>query len=229
MTRINLRYELKIACDPHLLAQARTWIRLHPAGFRETFPSRQVNSLYLDTPHLNSFNANQAGISSRQKLRLRWYGDTHLLTNITNNPTLELKLKQNLLGSKKQQRLDCVVDWKRPLPHILHTIANAADPEWQQWLNAATQPTLINQYQREYYATFDGDIRATLDYAQIAYDQRMAGQPNLKRPLPIPNLVVIEMKAAPDSSKRLQAAMAHFPLPRSRNSKYVNGIAAAWK
>ncbi|MCP4424174.1 MAG: VTC domain-containing protein [Chloroflexi bacterium] len=223
----NLRYELKMVCDPHLQAQARAWIRLHPAGFRETYPARQVNNLYLDTPHLNSFNANQAGISARQKLRLRWYGDAGAATTV--NPTLELKLKENLLGDKKQQILNCVVDWQRPYSHILQTIHNAAGPEWGQWLDAAAQPILINWYRREYFATYDGAIRATLDYAQAAYDQRMSARPNFERPSPLPNLVVIEMKAVPDDGERLQAAMAHFPIPRSRNSKYVNGIAAAWK
>lgn len=75
MPKDNLRYELKMRCSPHLLAQARTWIRLHPARLRETYPLRQVNNLYFDTPHLSSFNANQVGISKRQKLRLRWYGE----------------------------------------------------------------------------------------------------------------------------------------------------------
>ncbi len=181
----NLRYELKMSCAPHLLAQARTWIRLHPAGFRETFPLRQVNNLYLDTPHMNSFNANQAGISRRQKLRLRWYGPSDGSTTAV-NPTLELKLKENLLGDKKQQRLDCIVDWERPYSHILQTIRNAAGSKWQHWLNAASQPVLINWYQREYYATFDGALRVTLDYAQAAYDQRMGVRPNWKRPSPLP-------------------------------------------
>jgi hypothetical protein len=53
-----LRYELKLVCEAPYLAQARSWLRLHPEGFRVAFPPRMVNSLYLDTPHLNSFNAN---------------------------------------------------------------------------------------------------------------------------------------------------------------------------
>lgn len=215
-----------MTCPPQWLAQARTWIRLHPAGFRTTFPTRQVNNLYLDTPHLNSFNANQAGISTRQKLRLRWYGPAD---ETAVHPTLELKLKDNLLGDKKQQPLNCMVDWQRPYSEILALIRHAAGPEWQPWFDAATQPVLINQYQREYFATFDGAIRATLDYAPLAYDQRLAARPNRQRPLPPADLIVIELKATPAHSERLQAAMAHFPIPRSRNSKYVNGVVAAWK
>ena len=218
-----MRYELKMTCNPNQLAQARSWIRLHPAGFRKTYPSRQINNLYLDTPHLNSFNANQEGVSRRQKLRLRWYGEANGALPAV-NPTLELKLKENLLGSKNQQVLDCTIDWQRPYSHILQTIRRAADLEWQQRLGTAVQPILINCYRREYYATYDGLIRATLDYAQAAFSQRIGLYPNFQRPSPLPDLVVVEMKSAPGDSERLQAAMSHFPVPRSRNSKYVNGI-----
>lgn len=225
MRETELRHELKMVADGRWLAQARTWIRLHPAGFRTTFQPRLVNNLYLDTPRLNSFNANQAGISTRQKLRLRWYGT---ITTLTEKPVLELKCKSDLLGNKKLQTLDCVLDWQRPYRQLLQTIRQSAGEQWAFWLNAASQPVLINQYRREYFANADGSLRATLDYAQIAYDQRLANRPNLQHQTPLTNFVVIEMKATPEHGPALQAAMAYFPLPRSRNSKYVNGAAAAW-
>jgi hypothetical protein len=225
MRETELRHELKIVVDSYRLAQARSWIRLHPAGFRTTFPPRLVNNLYLDTPHLNSFSANQAGVSTRQKLRLRWYGPITLLTS---QPVLELKCKSDLLGNKKLQPLDCVIDWQRPYRHILQTIRNSAGEKWIAWLNAASQPVLINHYYREYYANADGSLRATLDSTHVVYDQRLAARPNLQRRLPLTDIAVIELKAAPEYSPALQAAMAYFPLPRSRNSKYVNGVAASW-
>ena len=94
----GLRYELKLVCEPHRLAQARSWIRLHPARFVVAYPPRRVNSLYLDTPDLSSLGENLAGVSDRQKLRLRWYGDSVRAIE----PLLELKQKRNLLGRKKQ-------------------------------------------------------------------------------------------------------------------------------
>ena len=227
----DLRYELKLTCDVAYLAQARTWIRLHPEGFRTAYAPRLVNNLYLDTPELNSFNANMAGVAERQKLRLRWYdeaerleiGDWRLLVS---KPTLELKYKRNLLGGKRQQVLACELDLKRPFAELLTTIHQAADPEWQQWLTAAAQPTLINRYSREYYVTVDGAIRATLDYNQAAYDQRLSSRPNLHRPLAMPDFVVIELKTTPEHIERLQWAIGRFPIPRSRNSKYMNGVLA---
>lgn len=224
MHETALRHELKIVTGSHRLAQARGWIHLHPEGFRTTYPPRRVNNLYLDTPHLNSFNANQDGISTRQKLRLRWYGAT---TAVITRPVLELKCKSDLVGSKKQETLDCELDLQRPYRHLLHTIRTAAGSGWEQWLTAAGQPVLINQYRREYFASPDGLLRATLDYDQRAYDQRLATRPNWQRPLPLTSDIVIEIKAAPAHSHRLQSAMACFPVARSRNSKYIRGVAAS--
>ena len=220
-----LRYELKLICEAHYLAQARTWIRLHPEGFRVAYAPRTVNNLYLDTPELNSFNANMAGVPDRQKLRLRWYGEKGE-GSIVSQPVLELKYKLNLLGGKRQQVLACDLDWTRPYADLLATIREATGPEWPQWLTVATQPTLINRYQREYYVTVDDAIRATLDYAQVIYDQRLQPSPNLNRPMPLADFVVIELKAIPEHIERLQWAVGRFPIPRSRNSKYVKGVLA---
>jgi hypothetical protein len=227
-----LRYELKLTCAAHYLAQARAWIRLHPEVFRVAYAPRTVHNLYLDTPELNSFNANRAGMPDRQKLRLRWYGeqgvggDKRNKRSLVAEPVLELKYKMNLLGGKQQQALACELDWQRPYSELLATVKKAAGPQWQQWLTTATQPTLINYYQREYYITVDGAIRATLDYAQVIFDQRLQPYPNLSRPIPLTDFVVIELKATPEHIERLQEAVGRFPIPRSRNSKYVKGILA---
>lgn len=224
VTGAERRYEIKLVCDAGLLAQARTWIRQHPALFRSAYPSRLVHNLYLDTPGLNSFGANLAGISTRQKLRLRWYGERR---DVVVHPVLELKRKENMLGDKKRQTLACELDWQRPYRHILRQVQEAAAADWQPWLQAATQPALINRYRRDYFATADGVLRATLDYGLQAYDQRLAARPNRTRPLPLPDVVIIEVKAPLDHLPRLQEAMGHFPLPRMRSSKYANSLLAA--
>ncbi len=221
----NLRYELKLTCGAQFLSQARSWIRLHPAGFRSAYPTRQVNSLYFDTPQLHSYHGNLAGHSGRQKLRLRWYGER--LTQIT-APTLELKLKENLVGDKKQQKLDCTLDLSQPYAKSLPIIRSAAPAEWQPRLAVASQPTLINSYQRSYFTTPDQRVRVTLDYGQVAFGQRTAIRPNLNRPLLGQDLVVIEIKGPPEESDRLEKIINHFPISRSRNSKYVNGMQAQW-
>ena len=219
----GLRYELKWVCEPHQLAQARSWIRLHPAGFVVAYPPRRVNSLYLDTPHLSSFDENLAGVSDRQKLRLRWYGDDAQ----TISPLLELKVKRNLLGTKVQVLLPCTLDLTSPWSALLGTIRACVEPAWRVRMQTATQPTLFNHYQREYYCTSDGALRVTLDYAYAAYDQRLSLCPNLRVPLAVADRLVIEVKAAPEHVERLQEAAAQFPALRTRNSKYASSLLAA--
>jgi len=223
LTSDDLRYEIKLVCDPHRLPQARSWIRLHPAGFVVAYPPRRVNSLYLDTLRLSSLDDNLAGLSARQKLRLRWYGDK--VTGI--QPTLELKQKRNLLGRKKRCLLPCKLDLTWPWIEILEAIRASTGPDWQVMLQTVNQPTLLNCYQREYYVTPDGAVRVTLDFAQAAYDQRFSLRPNLRVRLPITDTIVIEIKILQDWAERLPEVAAQFPVPRGRHSKYVRGLLIA--
>ncbi len=219
----TLRYELKLICSAQQLSQARTWIRLHPAGFQPTYPTRQVNSLYFDTHQLHSLHDNLAGLSGRQKLRLRWYGP---LSKTIDNPMLELKIKENLLGAKKQQVLGCSLDLTKSYSEILPIVRSAVAAEWQAQLGVACKPTLLNSYTRDYLATPDRQVRITLDYDQVAYGQQMSPRPNLDRPLLGQDMVVIEVKGPPDEAQRLEEIMSHFPISRGRNSKYVRGMLA---
>ena len=132
-----------------------------------------------------------------------------------------------MLGNKKRLKLSCTLDMRRPWSDILHLVRENAGDKWQRWLQAATQPTLINQYQREYYASPDGAVRATLDFNHRFFNQQYRLRPNLQQRLFPPDSVVIEVKSSPGYGPRLQSGMAFFPLPRSRNSKYINGVAAA--
>ena len=218
------RYELKLVCGPHLLPQARSWIRLHPEGFVVAYPPRRVNSVYLDTLHLSSFCENLAGVSQRQKLRLRWYGDE--LAHVV-RPLLERKRKRNLLGTKEQMVLACELDLTSPWAEILATIRTTAGTDWRTLLQTVHHPTLLTSYRRDYYATPDGVVRVTLDYAQAAYDQRLSPRPNLRARIPIADNVVIEIKASPGQEERLQEVAARFPARRSRNSKYASGLQVA--
>ena len=225
----DLRYEIKLVCEPHMLAQARSWIRLHPAGFLMAYPPRQVNSLYLDTLHLRSLTDNLEGLSTRRKLRIRWYGDRmgHVPHVMDIQPVLELKEKRNLLGRKKRCVLPCAFDLTLPWARILQMIRANVGPEWQVVLQTVDQPTLLIHYQREYYITPDGAIRVTLDFDQVAYDQRLAPRPNLRVRLPIADTVVIEIKTAPEHDGQLHQVAACFPALRSRHSKYTRGLLTA--
>ena len=85
-------------------------------------------------------------------------------------------------------------------------------------------PTLINHYEREYYVSRDGVLRATLDYDQIFYDQRHSIRLNLTRKAPLLDTMVLELKTGVEHYDQLCKAIQHFPMRVSRNSKYVNGV-----
>ena len=44
-------------------------------GFLRAYPNRTVNSLYYDNLKFSSIKDNLAGITPRNKYRLRWYGN----------------------------------------------------------------------------------------------------------------------------------------------------------
>ena len=88
-------------------------------------------------------------------------------------------------------------------------------------------PVLINHYQRRYFVTPDDVLRLTIDTTLHAYDQRATTQPNLKRPLPQAQCVIVELKSPIDAVRRLSAALTHFPASVDRFSKYVQGVLAA--
>ena len=190
LTAADWRYELKLVCPQAKLAAARSWILQHPEGMRVAYVPRLVRSLYLDTPALNSFEANVAGVSRRQKLRLRWYGSS---TGRVENPVLELKFKENTEGGKRREKLNWMLDWKRPYFILLGELRQAAGAKWASWLSGATEAVLLNQYAREYYVSPDGQLRMTLDYDLRAFDQRLLGRPNLRQALPLPATAIIEI------------------------------------
>lgn len=219
----GLRYEMKLVCNPAEVAQARSWIRLHRAGFVSSYPPRLVNTIYFDTPRLAFYEDNMAGISRRDKVRLRWYGES--IVGI--QPSLELKQKENLLGRKKRWPLPCLLDLTRPWQETMDMLLSNSDPTFALALQTATQPALITRYVREYFVTTDGDIRCTLDYEQQAFDQRLSAKPNLHVRLPVRPLVIIEVKAHESHGERLWEAVAGFPVRRHRNSKYAIGVQRA--
>ena len=224
-TEPDRRFELKFSLDQHQLPQARSWLWLNPAGFRPTYSPRFVNSIYFDTPDLGNLNANLAGITLRQKIRLRWYGD---LGDEVDGPILELKFKKNLLGGKKRLELPLTLALSAPWTTLLQNLQEQVPAEWQAYLATNTRPTVLVRYWREYYATADGRIRATLDYKQQSFGQKLAMRPNRTYPLNLAYRPVIEIKAGLPEEARLQEITASIPVGRSRNSKYVNGTIAEW-
>jgi hypothetical protein len=222
----SLRYEIKIPCTYHQLAEIEAWVRLDPAHWRVAFPPRQVNNIYFDTVDCQSLNDNLGGAGSRGKLRLRWYG-TRLDT--VDDGQLELKHREGMVGWKDVWPFDGVLDLARlSWPEVVPLLRGAAAEQAVVWLDRLPVPVLINHYWRAYHVTADGRVRLTVDTALRAYSQRLSVRPNLCRPAPIIERIVVELKGGVDSlsHERLIEALARFPLRPDRHSKYVHGMLA---
>ena len=102
------------------------------------------------------------------------------------------------------------------------------DGVFAAWLSHLSQPVLINGYEREYYESIDRRVRVTIDYSQVAYEQITHLTPNLLIRSPIPDPVVIEVKADAALHRRISNVLSSFPPQVGRNSKYVNGITGAF-
>ena len=64
------------------------------SGFRKSFSSRYVSSIYLDTLNFDFAKDNINGVSKRKKIRFRWYNDDY------SKIYLEEKNKQNFFVKK---------------------------------------------------------------------------------------------------------------------------------
>ncbi len=215
------RYEIKMTCDELYLPNVRSWVQLHPELFSVAYPPRRVNNVYLDTPEADSLADNLDGSGQRSKLRLRWYGETRLVTQ----STFELKCKANQLGWKEYCPIPGTFDltkisWPELLPQLrTHAVGSIA-----VWLTAIDWPVLINTYMREYYESIDHQIRVTIDYNLAAYEQVTSPMPNISMLSFIDRLVVVEAKSDETLHRRLSNVLTSFPLRVERNSKYVNGV-----
>jgi VTC domain len=215
------RYEIKLVCPGVYVPQVRTLVRLHPEGFRVTYPARWVNSVYFDSFDIEGVLDNLDGVSERDKLRWRWYGPDWLIER----SHLELKRKRGMAGFKALCPIGEPFDprlatWTEALAFL----RRHADDGFRVWLSQVSCATIITRYEREYYASPDGGIRLTLDMQLSTFDQRFSCRPNLRHPSPPPGTLLIELKAEAALADRLSDVLNALPFRPERNSKYVNGF-----
>jgi hypothetical protein len=216
-----LRYEIKMTFNELYLPEVRAALWLHPAGFSEAYPSRQVNNVYLDGAALECLEIHVDGAAERSKLRYRWYGPDYAAAR----GMLELKHKVGQLGWKEYVPIAETFDlttitWQNWLDAIrAHT--DGATAHWLSWRD---RPTLLNSYMREYYASADEEIRVTVDYEQRMYEQVMCLAPNLTIATPAAERAVVEVKAPPNMHRRVSDVLSSLPLQVEQNSKYVSGM-----
>lgn len=212
------RYEIKylFRCDAY--ETLLFLIRSQGPGFFRPFPSRIVQSIYLDTENCRSAAENIAGQSGRRKLRFRWYGgDSSAAAG-----ALELKRRDNFLVVKERARVDGPVLLRgQTRPALSRALRAAAPPAFRAHIDEGLEPSQWIRYEREYFATRDGHVRVTVDRRIQSWDLRDAYVISDRAPTPLAENVVVECKALPEHHDELQDVAATLPGSKTRCSKYV--------
>ena len=214
----DARYEIKLVCQGLAYERVVTELGLHPCALRTLHPSRRVQSVYLDTHDRRALEANLAGISNREKVRLRWYGDG--VDSVRG--TLERKMRQNLLG------------WKRSFSYpdpirvngasrlgFVRSLWRAAAPAFRAVLDDGQEPAQWISYLRDYLITGDGAVRVTIDHDVRCADQRDLAALSFGLQTPTPNVTIVECKASRAHFDVLRELLNTLPLVVDKCSKFV--------
>jgi hypothetical protein len=218
-----MRYEVKYTAHATQRARVERWLLDHSAGFTSPYPARQINNVYFDTWDNRAYAENLAGISRRAKLRYRWYGQDQ-------GPapgTLEVKHRCNQLGWK--ERFDATMRVWTPgwsWQDFRFSLLEQVPPAARLWLHRNPQTLFINRYDRNYFISGDGRVRATIDIAQRAFDQRQGALPNFRNQSVLQDTVVLEFKFAQEDRSLAARMLANVPLRIGRHSKYMNAVRA---
>lgn len=204
-----MRFERKYVIEHLTLAETCQLIKLHPAGFRQAFPPRVVNNIYLDTLNYSAYQDNLKGIGQRKKTRLRWYGHS----SFADTPLqLEEKIKAGVLGYKKTFAL--------PAASIDSSIQELLPTQITKHQNL--RPTLFNQYHRQYFLSADQKFRITIDTHLCFGTPNFSPQQTIGHQLN--HRIILELKYEEAAARYQDKITQHLPFRLSKNSKYVIGV-----
>ena len=211
-----MRYEVKLVGAEPDLSRVNAELRLLPSVLRPLHPARVVQSVYLDTDDGLAMRDNLSGMSSRQKLRFRWYGEgcDHV------SGQLEWKCRNNSLGSKDVLQLEPMQVAGVTRRSFWRTLHDRVPPVWQQRLRGR-EPAQWIRYRRDYYGCAGGDLRITVDRELCAFDQRFDYVLSNRRATPLPALLIVELKASADHRDAVEKWLQGVGLRPSKCSKFV--------
>jgi SPX domain protein involved in polyphosphate accumulation len=214
------RKEIKFVINLENYNQLIIWIKKNPKGFIKQHNSRLINNIYFDTLNYHFLNENLTGLQKRFKLRLRWYGDLKFI----NKAYLEIKIKNSQNGWKKKKQITINKQTDTISKKNLNVIITKCLDRKQKNLLDYLSPVLINHYYRDYYVSFDGKIRITIDKNFKVFDQLKY----LKINNSIKNYyfqnIVLEIKYDSNLDENLDKLFGSIPFRSSRNSKYVSSF-----
>lgn len=215
------RFERKFLISELDPLEVKSLVLVHPSLFRETYPPRYVNNIYLDTAAGKHYFDNVDGLGDRVKVRVRWYG---ALFGVVSSPILELKIKKGLLGRKESMPV-ASFELKSGFncEDFAKSISGTDLPEDIREAISRLRLALLNRYERRYFVSASGHFRLTLDTAREFYRLGVRHNVFLEKALD-EMTTVLELKYSPEHDDVAGDVTTRFPFRMTKSSKYVQGI-----
>jgi hypothetical protein len=228
------RFELKYRIHESLAREIRFFVEAYldcdPHGKSRPNRSYAVNSLYLDSPSLYTYNRTVNGDRNRFKLRLRYYDSE-------DSPVFfEIKQRRNRVIQKKraQVRRDAVqhlLNGNAPArKHLVHDSQNQMEALehfcFLQGNLQAVPKVLISYYREAYQNRLSNDVRVTMDRDvrnSLVHHNRF-GELESARNSTFGNTVILELKFTNRFPDWLNELTQRFHLRRESAAKYVDSI-----
>ena len=179
--------------------------------FRTHYPLRNVNSVYFDTYNYTSIRQNLDGVSNKKKIRVRWYGNKDIIAN----PVLEIKSKKGFETKKESSSIKELDNIKLSDLDIIREKLNK-----KMKSKKIINPILTTHYEREYFVSLNGKIRATVDYNLKSIFLNNSTQIDIVKNFK--NICILEFKYSTSLDKYVRENLKDITLRLSKNSKFVN-------
>ncbi len=182
--------------------------------FKFQFPERKVNSIYFDNYIFSSIRQNLDGVSNKKKIRVRWYGDQKQLIK----PMLEVKSKRGSETRKESYKINELDKLKFPSLKSLEIIKDIINIKVKN--KKIIYPVLTTNYDRQYFISSNGKVRATVDYNLKSTFLKNQSQLEINKNFPY--YCILEFKYANNVDKYVRRNLKEITLRLSKNSKFVN-------
>ena len=182
--------------------------------FNKQYPDRRVNSIYFDDDNYSSIKQNLDGVSEKKKIRVRWYGMQSKLVK----PVLEIKSKRGLETKKEAFNISELndleyIDFKNL--KLIKDVVNSKNKT-----KNIISPILTTNYDRQYFISNNGSVRATVDYnLKSTYLKNFSQLSIIKN---FSSSCILEIKYPTNLDKYVRRNLKDITLRLSKNSKFIN-------
>ena len=217
---LAVRRETKFTFDRVDLDSVRRLLETNGRRLVHNKPVSTVRSLYFDDTRLSACHANLDGLGLRRKMRLRWYDRLQPDRDLF----LEVKWRNNRVTGKHRMQLRSNEPiGERSYSELIPALLQVAPELRLSDILANPEPVVVVEYQREHFASQDGELRVTIDSDLRFYRQFGQQRLHMEFPCCLERLAVLEGKTPLGSERDIRAMLFPLALRATRCSKYVHG------